>query len=887
MGTLLQDLRYGLRMLTANAGFTVVAVLTLALGIGANTAIFSLIDAVMLRALPVRDQSRLVVMSWSAHKAPRRNGTSSFGDCARNEGGDKNPSGCSLPYPFFELIHSEKQAFSSATAFAGPARLVLSGNGPARMADGELVSGDYFSTLGVSALVGRALGPADDLPSAPPAVVLSYAFWQDAFGGDRSAVGRTIVLNSVPFTIVGVTEPNFTSLTPGKTQDMFLPLSTDSRLSIPWMGGRENKERSLDVWWLVVVARLKTGVTLESAQAAASLLFRNEMLNAQNPRSKAADDPRILLKPAQSGLDGRRSSISMPLYILMSAVGLILLIACANVAGLLLSRATSRQKEVAVRLALGAGRLRMVRQLLTESVMLSLMGGALGVLVAIWGVPALTALMSSDGDRPFPFVVGPDWRVLAFTVCISLFAGILFGLAPALRSTRLDLTPALRESASGLPGGRMRPGRRFHLGNALVAIQVALSIVVLIGAGLVVRTLRNLRSIHPGFDTRNLLLFSINPTLQKYSDSKIQSLYRDLQERLAALPGVISVSYSSDSLLSGSLWTSDLHVEGQAEKTTQEVDMLAVGPGFYKTLRIPVLGGRAFTSADFEQAAQAAAAGESPQQTATPSRVLAAAKSSPAVGPPIPVLVNASFVHNYFGNQNPLGKRLTQGDNSETTGNAAEKPRMTKVWEIIGVAGDTKYDSLRREVHPTVYVPVTGGGATFELRTASSSSALIPAVRRTVSDADNNLPIFGVRTQSQRIDELLTQERLIARLGSCFGGLALLLACVGLYGLLSYEVARRTREIGIRMALGAERADVLRSVASQGLRVTMVGVVAGITAGVAVTRFLSSLLFGLKATDPVTFAGVSLILIAVALLACYLPARRATKVDPMVALRYE
>jgi len=885
MGTLLQDLRYGLRKLAANPGFTVVAVLTLALGIGANTAIFSLIDAVMLRALPVRDQSSLVVLRWRAHKTPRRNSTSSFGDCARNEGGDKNPSGCSLPYPFFELIHSEKRAFSSATAFAGPARLVLSGNGPARMVSGELVSGDYFSTLGVNASVGRTLGPADDSLSAPPAVVLTYAFWQDAFGSDRSAIGRTIVLNSVPFTIVGVTEPNFTSLTPGKTQDMFLPLSMDSRLSIPWVSGRD--ERALNNWWLVVVARLKPGVTLESAQAAASLLFRNEMLNGEKPLSKASDDPTIVLKPAQAGLDGMRRFISMPLYVLMSAVGLILLIACANVAGLLLSRAAARQKEMAVRLALGAGRLRMVRQLLTESVMLSLAGGVLGVLLAIWGVPALTALMSSDGDRPFPFEVGPDWRVLAFTVSISLFAGILFGLAPALRSTRLDLTPALRESASGLPGGEMHSGWRFHLGKALVAIQVALSIVVLIGAGLVVRTLRNLRSIHPGFDTRNLLLFSINPTLQKYSDSRIQGLYRDLQERLAALPGVISVSYSSDSLLSGSLWTSDLHVEGQAEKSTQEVDMLAVGPDFYKTLRIPVLEGRAFTSADFEQAAQAAAAGESPQQTATPSGVLSAAKSSATAGPPIPVLVNASFVRNYFENQNPLGKRLTQGDSSGTSGDATEKPKITKAWEIIGVAGDTKYESLRREVHATVYVPVTGGGATFELRTASSPAALIPAVRRTVSDSDNNLPIFGVRTQSQRIDELLTQERLIARLGGCFGGLALLLACVGLYGLLSYEVARRTREIGIRMALGAERADVLRSVASQGLRVTMVGVVAGITAGVAVTRFLSSLLFGLKATDPVTFAGVSLILIAVALLACYLPARRATKVDPMVALRYE
>jgi hypothetical protein len=328
-------------------------------------------------------------------------------------------------------------------------------------------------------------------------------------------------------------------------------------------------------------------------------------------------------------------------------------------------------------------------------------------------------------------------------------------------------------------------------------------------------------------------------------------------------------------------------VEGQAEKSTQEVDMLAVGPDFYKTLRIPLVGGRAFTGADFTQAAQAAAVEKSQQETASPSAVSSASKSSATAGPPIPVLVNASFVHNYFEGQNPLGKRLTQGDSSGTSGDATEKPKITKVWEIVGVAGDTKYNDLRREVHPTAYVPVTGGGATFELRTASSPAALIPAVRRTVNDTDSNVPIFGVRTQSQRIDELLTQERLIARLGSCFGGLALLLACVGLYGLLSFEVARRTREIGIRMALGAERADVLRSIAVQGLRVTVVGVVAGIAGGAAVTRFLSSLLFGLEPSDPATFAGVSLILIAVALVACYLPARRATKVDPMVALRYE
>jgi predicted permease len=342
----------------------------------------------------------------------------------------------------------------------------------------------------------------------------------------------------------------------------------------------------------------------------------------------------------------------------------------------------------------------------------------------------------------------------------------------------------------------------------------------------------------------------------------------------------MSVSYSSDSLLSGNLWTEDVHVEGQGEKSTPEVDMLAVGPDFHKTLRIPLLEGRALATADFTEAAEAAAVGQAQHSTATPSSTSSATESpAPAVSP-VPVLVNASFVHTYFAGQNPLGKRLTEGGDSE-------HPKITKIWEIIGVTGDTKYNDLRRQIHPTIYVPRTGGRATFELRTAMSPQTVIPAVRKIVGDADKDLPVFGISTQSKRIDELLIQERLIARLGSCFGGLALLLACVGLYGLLSYEVAGRTREIGIRMALGAARADVLRGIAAQGLRITIIGITAGIVGGVAVTRFLSSLLFGLKASDPVTYLSVSLILIAVALVACYIPARRATKVDPMVALRYE
>ena len=883
MNTLLQDFRFGLRVLGRNPGFTLVAVLTLALGIGANTAIFSLIDAVMLRAIPVQDPTQLVVMRWMAHKQPDRNGTSSFGDCDWRTD-EKNPSGCSLPYPFYDQVREQKDVFAGVTAFAGPAQLVLSGNGLARMAKGALVSGDYFATLGVKTVAGRTLGPLDDLPSAAPAAVLSYAYWQTAFAGDSAAVGRTVLLNSVPFTIVGVAEPSFTRLTPGKTQDLFLTLSMLPRLNIPW--GNDRDIRAANIWWLVVLARLKAGVSRGQAQAAATLIFRNQMLHGAKPASKEADDPRIALVPAQDALSGERISFSQPLYVLMCAVGLVLLIACANVAGLLLARASARQKEMAVRLALGAGRWTIVRQLLTESVTLSVAGGVLGVLLATWGVRVMTssAVLGST-DNPFPFPVVADWRMLAFTIAIALFTGVLFGLAPAFRSTRFSLTPALKENSTTLIGGGKNAGRRWRLDRALVVVQVGLSMIVLVGAGLMVRTLQNLHSINPGFDTRNVLLFSLNPTLQKYTDAQIQTLYQNVQDHVSALPGVISASYSSDALLSGSLWTEDVHIEGQPQKMTEEVDMLATGPGFLHTLRIPVLEGRAFTAADFDQAKQASAVGEA--QTASPAGVLAAKESSTAASPPIPIMVNAALVHRYFTNQNPLGKMMMQGDGESTSGDSAVGKPKVKRWEIVGIVGDAKYSDMRREVHPAVFIPLTGGGAAFEVRTALDPSLLVPVVRNLMMRLDSNIPITRVRTQTESIESLLTQERVIARLASFFGLLALVLACVGLYGLLSYEVTRRTREIGIRMSLGAERRNVTRLIMARGMRLTAVGIGVGAAGGLAITRVMSSLLYNIKSTDGLTYVAVALLLAAVAFLASYIPAWRAAKVDPMVALRYE
>jgi predicted permease len=870
--TLWQDLRFGLRQLRCNPGFTTVAVITLALGIGANTAIFNLIDAVMLHSMPVREPSQLVLFRWQArHGLPRNGESSGFGDCPRIESG-AGVSGCSFPLPVLDDMRSEAKAFLGVAGFAGPAQVDLSGNGPPTLASGELVSGNYFSLLGVDAVVGRTIGPEDDKPTAPPVLVLSYSYWQRAFGGERSAVGRTIDLNDVTFTIVGVAEPAFTQLSPGKAQDFWMPVSVLPRLGIDW--GRNSI--ALSNWWLVLVGRLRPSVSLRQAQAAAGLVFRNELLHGTKRVSQPQDAPSIALVPAQEGLTGGRLRYRKVLYVLMFAVSLVLLIACANVAGLLLSRAATRTREIAVRLAVGAGRARIIRQLLTESFLLAGAGGVLGIMLAYWAVHILTRLLSSEAGGSFPFAISADWRILLFTIALSLLSGITFGLAPAFRTTRVDLSPALKQ---GVPTGELRDRRYrgwFHSGNALVVAQVGLSAVVLAGAGLLVRTLQNLRRVNPGFETRNVLLFSVDPTLAGYKDAQIQNLYHTLRSRLSALPGVISVSYSSAALLTGGLWTENVHIEGQPEKKTAEVDMLAAGPEFMATLHIPLLEGRPFTTEDFEQAARA------------PSVRPVAVGASPAAATPlIPVLVNKTFVRTYFPNQNALGKRVNHVHGPSSATHSSDTAPQSRSWQIVGVVGDTKYSSLRRNIHPTVFVPFTGGGAHFELRTAANPTSLIATVRSLARRVDSHLPLFDVHTQSEKIDELLAQERLLAQLGSFFGALAVLLASLGLYGLLSYEVSRRTHALGVRMALGAQKSDVLKLVVGQGMTLTLMGVGIGIAVALGVTRFLSSLLYGVKPTDPLTFIAVSLLLVGVALLACYIPARRATKVDPMVALRHE
>jgi predicted permease len=856
-----QDVRYGLRMMRRNPGFTAAAVLTLALGIGANTAIFSLIDALFLRSLPVRDPQELVLLKWSAHKQPNFYSSANFGDCQQLSPRDYMTA-CSFSHPFFDELHSQSGIFSSVAASGGTLQLDLSGSGPASIMRGLIVSGNYFDTLGVRPAIGRMIEPSDENPSAAPVAVLGYGYWQRVFGGSIAVVGKTVDLNGVPTTIVGVAEHRFAALTPGSDPDAWLPLSLRPRLSIRW----NSKAEGAGSIYLLIIGRLKPWVPRGEAQAAVSLLFRNEMIHGAQPMSEEADAPAVSLFPVQNGLNGgARGKYSTPLFVLMLAVGIVLLIACANVAGLLLARSATRQKEMAVRLALGAGRRRIVRQLLTESLLLSLFGAALGILFATWGAHIILALLATGSTRPLGFDASLDTRVLLFTAGIALLTGIIFGLAPAMRGTRVDLTPALKDGGNSSGGARRARKRWFNIGNSLVVGQIALAMIVLVGAGLLVRTLQNLRNVDPGFDIRNVLNFNINPTLIGYKGARVDALYRNLQDRLAAIPGVTSVSYSSGTLLSGGLMATAFHLAGAPAKSDVNSDILPVGPNFFTTMKFSLLRGRDFSPADVVSASASAAA---------------EAAASPAPPAPAAVIVNQTFARRYFGGVDPLGQRF---GNSAAWGQNDNGPGYV----VIGVVRDAKYDSLRSEISPTAYVPASGGGASFEMRTAVDPTSIIPAVQSVVNQIDSSLPIFGVMTESQSVDQLLFQERLIARLSSFFGILALILACIGLYGLLSYEVSRRTREIGIRMALGAGQRDVLRMVVEEGLELTIAGAVFGVAAALAVTRYLGSILYGVHPGDPVTLIVVAAILMIVALAACWIPARRAARVDPMVALRYE
>ena len=874
--SLWQDLRYGLRLLAKERGLTTIAVLTLALGIGANSAIFSIIDAMELRSLPVADPQHLAILRWTANRSPQHiHGMSSYGD-TKEKFSDVNPTGSSLPRPFYEEVKRSGQ-FSDVAGFANVGALAVSGNGPATTARGRVVTGNFFSVLGIRPAAGRLLSPSDDDRSAPPAVVLNYEYWQKALGGSPSAIGKVVKLNNIPFTIVGVAEPRFLALSFGNIYDVWVPLSFRTVLNQSTF-----QRRSYDdplSWWLLIIGREKPGVPVTQTQAALDVLFHNFTEHAgDKPAFEAKDNAKLQMVPAQEALVGESPHFADPLRVMMTAVGVVLLIACANVAGLMLARASSRQGEIAVRLALGAARGRLLRQLLTESVLVALLGGGLGIVFAFWGSRAIVAMIGSSQTRPLGLSPELDWKVLAFTAGISLLTGVIFGLAPAMRSLRLDLTPTLKAGPHSSGAKPVSRYRWFSMGNALVAFQAALAIVVLMGAGLLVHTLKNLKDVNPGFDTRNLLTFELVPQQAGYKGAGTDALYHDLQERIAAAPGVLGVSFSDSPLLAGS-WsrTSFRYVRpGQSKRVEVEADIMSISPEFFSTLKIPFLSGRNFAGPDYERAGLLDAA----QRALMDARAM---RTTPPDVPsvPMPAIVNAQFAKKYFAGVNVIGQRFGAEDGSDP-----DRPKDPG-YEVIGIVGDAKYDSLRRAIDPTIYFPLTDAPAAFEVRTAGDPKAVIGSIRTIIDQRDSNLPMRNIATQTEQIERRLAQERIVAQLSSFFAVLALLLACIGLYGLLSYEVSRRTREIGIRMALGARRTDLMRMVMWQGITLSCVGTIVGLAAALGMGKLLKSLLYDVKPLDPITLAAVSVLLVGVALCAAFVPARRATAVNPVIALRYE
>jgi predicted permease len=808
----LQDVGYGVRQLRRSPGFAAVAVITLALGIGANTAIFSLLDVALLRMLPLREPQRLV-----------------FLHCSDERGNAIN----AFSYPQFAYMRARARTLS--TLAYDPVDLNLSAGSLTDAPSGLLVSDNYFSVLGVQPLLGRGFAPGDEAVA-----VLSHPFWESRFGGDPGIVGRSVILNGLPFTVIGVTPRGFFGVEVGTSPDIFVPLSMRDRM-LPEEAILTNPHS----FWLTIMARLQPGLSRQQASAEAEVLYHQA--NTEETRDLPTDHPfvrwlrsmHITLTAGNRGEGVLRDQFGRPLLILMTIVGLVLLIACANVASLLLARAAARHREIAVRLALGAGRTRLLRQLLTESLVLSIAGGMLGLLFAFWAAGVLAGFLNQS-----VLDVSPDARVLGFTLALSVLTGLLFGSAPAMQSTRPDLTEALKGEQLAAA-----PGRRLELRNLLVAGQVAISLSLLIGAGLFIRTLANLKNLNTGFQPHNVLLVSLNPGLSGYGPERIRSFYDQLLERVQALPGVRSASVADQALLGGR-WFDGLILEGHTTAPGEQpsVAVKMVTPRFFETMGIAIRLGRDFSLQD-------------------------------RAGSPKVAIINETLARQFFTGENPIGKHIGVGS-------------LTPDLEVVGVIADTKYGGLRDPIPRTVYLPMNQAGSpqagrTLHVRVFANPANIAAAIRNQIRALDKELPVTQVQMYSDLVDRDLAQERLIATLSGFFGALALLLVAVGLYGVIAYGVQRRTREIGIRMSLGAGPGMVMRMVLRDCLVMVAAGAAIGFALGLWFSKLVASQLFGVSPGDPLTILTATLLLFAVAALAGYLPARRASRVDPMVALRYE
>jgi predicted permease len=814
-----QDIRYGLRMLRKSPGFTVVVVLTLALGIGANTAIFSLVDTFLLRVLLVKDPQQLVFIRTT-----------------RPKGGTR----VDFSYATFEALRGHNNSFSGMFAWDG-SRVSAVLNGQAEIIDADFVSGKYWDVLGVAALLGRTFTADDDQPGKNPVAVISYDLWQRHYARDPAVVGKTLYLGRIPFTVVGVTSPRFFGRNvAGRSADVVLPMAFHPQLGL-------NDHDTFEI-----MARLKPGITAEQACADLDVGFQQFLTRKGgsliSPRMlQEIRAQKIALSPGFRGESQPTENFATEMRILAGVVGIALLIACVNVASLLLARASVRQKEIAVRLALGAGRARLIRQLLTESVLLAGLGGAVGLLLANWCASFLLAVLSGSGPT-IPFQLSPDPRVLTFTAGVSLFAGALFGLAPALACTRVELNPTLK----GAGGHSAARATHDKLTKSLMISQVALSLSLLIGAGLLLRALHQFYAVDTGFEREKVVQGWVFPALEGYDHSTEMQLYRELLEKFNATPGVQSASLSRLRMIFGN-WYRDAWVQGAAEDAaeTRQVYCDPVGPRFFATMGIPLLLGREFSAADTE--------------------------TSPKVG-----IISESLARKFFPNVNPLGRHFGF-DSAQSSGDI----------EVVGVVKDVRHHLEDQRLPEAAWIPYTQatkemyGQMNFLVRTTTDPPSVIPALREQARSVDKTLPLVGVETQEAEVDEYLGDQRSMATLLSFFAALALALATIGLYGTMSYAVERRTKELGIRFALGAQRGEVLRMVLRETMSLAAIGVAIGVPVALAAARLLSSMLFGVKTTDAATVFTAILVMCATALLAGYLPARRATRVDPMVALRYE
>jgi predicted permease len=840
-------------MLLRAKGWTAVVLLSLALGIGANTALFTAINGLFLKQLPVIDPGTLVRLRY-AGRNDMVTASSDYGFTRKDAGRDVRTT---FSYPMFQQFVTDNQTMTDLFACAPYGRVNVVVDGRADIASAFITTGNYYRVLGLGAHPGRPIVPDDDKADASPVAVISTKYWRTRFGGDPKVVGSAVSINNVPFTIVGVISPIFVDVQQAvhDPPDIAVPLAMDTRLNIIGaQPGQPNKPRLEEptYWWLQVMGRIKPGVTSAQVQANLEGTFQHTAragldsflasLSAEARSNSGNRDrkeiPQLRVESGSQGVYDVSTTDQDAVTILSVVVVLVLLIVCANVANLLLSRAAMREKEISVRLSMGATRARLVRQLLTESLLLASIGGGLGILVAQSG----NQLLPGNAGHPMPL----DWRVLAFVLGVSTLTGVMFGIAPAVRATGLNISAALKETS------RPVAGTRSILSRSLLVLQVAISLVLLIAAGLFLRTLHNLRNVDVGFNTRNLVMFRVNPGLNRYDDARLTPLYQQLTERLRNAAGVRQVAMSNVPLLSGSVNSTSIFVEGRTYAPGQReglgINRLVVSTGFFDTMEMPIRLGRGFTDRDNLTA-------------------------------PKVVVINEAAVRKYFPNENPIGHRM--GSSIERAGQL----------EIVGVLRDAKYNSMRDPSPPTQYVPTLQqarmDSAVFQLRTVGDPVAVVGAIREAVRQIDPNLPMMDVATQIEQVEKRLAPERAFAQAYAMFGSLAVLLASIGLFGLMSYSVARRTNEIGIRMALGARRQDVLRLVMRESMLLVVVGIAIGLAIAAASSRLIASLLFGLSPTDAMTIVEAVALLVIVSAVAGYLPARRAARVDPLVALHYE